>query len=107
MPKIDVHPRVDDILRHTIKQFVRRDRLHDAALVLRAVIAKRRSTIKLASQREPAARNCSSDRPQHKSTPADRGTEFVVAVSDSSLCKKSKTNHQRALEHKNAERETD
>ena len=107
MPKVDIHPWIDHILRHTIKQFVRRDRLHDAAFVLRAVIAKRRSTIKLASQREAAARNCSSDRTQHKSTPADRGTEFVVAVSDSSLCKKSKSNYQRTLEHKNAEYETD
>ena len=107
MPKVDIHPWIDHILRHTIKQFVRRDGLHDGAFVLRAVIAKRRSTIKLASQREPAARNCSSDRAQHKSTPANRGTEFVVAVSDSSLCKKSKSNYQRPLEHKNAQHETD
>jgi hypothetical protein len=76
-------------------------------LVLGAVIAECRSTIKLASQRDPAARNCSSDRAQHKSTPGHRGTEFIVPFFDSLLCKKSETSHLCSFEQKNAQRETD
>jgi len=90
---MDIHSRIDHVLRHTIKQLVRRDRLDDVAFVLRAVVAKRRSTIKLASQRDPAARDCSSDRTEYKSTPADRRTEFVVSIGDFFLCKKSRTSY--------------
>ena len=46
VPKIDIHPRVDHVLGHAIKQIVRRDRLHDAAFVLRAVVTERRGAPK-------------------------------------------------------------
>src|SRR4030095_9941927 len=106
-PKTDTPPRIDHVLRHAIKQFVRRDRLDDAAFVLRAVVAKGRGTIKPPSQRDPTARNRSSDCAENKSTPSDRRTEFVVKIADPSLCKKSKPSHQCSFEHKNAQGETD
>src|SRR5437868_12900467 len=106
MPNIDLSPRIDRVLRHVIKRCVRRDWLDDAAFVLRTVITKGCSTIEFASQRDAATRNCNSNRTQHKSTPTDRGTEFVAPIPNPSLCKKSKTSYQRALEHENAKCET-
>src|SRR5207244_7693180 len=83
--KINIHPRIDDILRHAIKQFGRRDRLDNAAFILRAVVTKGRRTIKLASQRNSTDRNCSSDYAKDKSTPSDRRAEFIVPSADCSL----------------------
>src|SRR5207302_9217925 len=82
VPKINIHPRIDDILRHAIKQFGRRDRLDNAAFILRAVVTKGRRTIKLASQRNSTARNCSSDYAKDKSTPSDRRAEFIVRIAE-------------------------
>src|SRR5437868_14800394 len=98
MPKIDIDPRIDHVLRHARKQFVRRDWLDDAAFVLRTVITKGCSTIEFASQRDAATRNGNSNRTQHKSTPNDRGTEVVAPNRNPPLSKKAKPNYQPALE---------
>src|SRR5205823_13231875 len=51
VPKIDLYPRVNDVLGAAIEQLVRRDWLDDAAFVLRAVVAEGGGAIKLTQQR--------------------------------------------------------
>src|SRR6266508_3006397 len=105
MPKVDIHPRIDHVLRHAIKRFVRRDRLDDSPFVLRAVVAECCGTIKSASQRNAASSYCDANCAQHKCASANHWTEFVITFSGSSLREKSKANYERSFEHKNAERE--
>ena len=105
VPEVGIHLWVDHVLRHAIKQFVRRNWLDDAALVLRAVVAECCGTIKFASQRNSATRGSNADCAQDKCSPADGRTEFVVVLPNFSRCQKLKAGNERSLEQKNAQRE--
>src|SRR5437867_11682820 len=106
VPEIDIHLRIDHVLRHAIEQFVRRNRLDDSAFVLRAVVAERCTTIKCASQRNAAARYGGSNCAKHKRPPANDRSKFVTALADFQCRQKLKSRDERSLEQKHAKRET-
>src|SRR5207253_1064695 len=105
VPKINIHLGINHILRHAIKQLVRRNRLDDAAFVLRSVVAECCSTIKFADQRNTSARRCDSDCAQDKRAPTNSGSKLVVLLRDFLRCQKLKAKNEGSLEQKNAQRE--
>ena len=80
MPQIDVDLRIDHVLGDTVEQVVRRNRLNDAAFVLRAVIAEGCCAIQFARQRDSATSSCETNSAQHECTASDSWSELIILL---------------------------
>src|SRR5205807_1453767 len=78
MPQVHIHARIDDILGHAIKQFVRRDRLNDAAFVLRSIVTKGSRAIKFPHQTNATAGNEQAEPAHDQRAPSDCWSELLV-----------------------------
>jgi len=103
MPQIDVHARIDHVLRDTVEQVVRRSRLDNLALVLRAVIAERCRVIQFARQRQPAASRSEANCAQYECTASDGWSELVILPPDFSRGQKPETSDEGSFEEKDAQ----
>src|SRR5262249_11503952 len=107
MPKIFIHPRIDHVLGHAIKQIVRRDRLYLTAFVVRAVITKRRRIIKFSEQANATAGNENAEAAEDQSATSDWWRKFRALSFTLRLREKMKTADEDTLENQNAEGESD
>ena len=107
MPQVHVHFRIDDVLCDAIEQVVRRNRLNDAAFVLRPIVAERCSAIKFSPQGHPATSGSEPNCAQHERAASHGRSELVVLSGDFSRSQKMEASDQCSFEQKNAQCEAD
>src|ERR1700730_1895837 len=107
MPQVNIHARIDDVLRHAIKQFVRRDRLNDAAFVLRSIVTKSSRAIKFQHQTNATAGDEHAEPAQDQRAPSDYWSELLLVASSFCASEKVKPGYEGSFKSENSERETD
>ena len=107
MPQVHIHARIDNVFRHAIKQFIRRDRLNDTAFVLRSVITKRSRAIKFPHQTNATAGNEHAEPAQDQRAPSNCWSELLLVASSFCTSEKVKPGYKGSFKSENSERETD